>query len=234
MYKILFRAITLLEVVIVMVILAIASAVVSININKALVEQRFMSEVDLIVSQLRLAQDIMLIMGVDSHLHFSSSKNNEGIEYWLETETNLPQNVQREVQRRRKKLTAIKGVFFKDELPNSNQENHITVSFLSKGDLMSKGIIRLATSSDENIPKGTLERFIYLPGYPKPIVSSRTIEESQESYQELDEDLDTAITRNTMLNLPESVKSQDTSEKPVEDTKIESGKRTNKEEKKIP
>jgi type II secretory pathway pseudopilin PulG len=206
MYKIIScSAITLLEVIIVCAILSIASGIVAFNINKALVQQRFESEVSLIVSDLRLAQDIMLTMGTDIHLHFAESKNNGGIEYWLELETNLPQNAQREVQRKRRVLKTIKGVFFKDELPSEIQESNIDVKFLSQGHVMSKGIMRLATSSDENVPAGTLESFIYLSGFPKTIVSSRNKEEAEDTYQKLEDDLDERITQNTISHLPEEL-----------------------------
>lgn len=216
------RAITLLEVVIVITILSIASGAVAIGINKALVEQHFRTEVDLIVNEMKLAQDLMLILGTDVHLHFAEAKKNEGIEYWLELETKLPQNVQREVQRKKKVLKTIKGVFLEDSLLWEIQESHIDVKFLSNGAVMSKGIMRLATSSDENIPAGTLESFIYLAGYPRPIVSSRTKEEAEEAYQKLEDDQDERLTKDTILKLPEKLrepKSNKSSEQPERNPK---------------
>lgn len=210
------QAITLLEVVIVIIILSIGSGVVAININKVIAEQRFRTEVGLIVDQMRLAQDLMLIMGTDVHLHFAEAKGADAIEYWLELETRPPQNVQREVQRKRKPLTAIKGVFFEDELLSEIAEHHIDVKFLSNGAVMSKGIMRLSTSHEERtIPKGALESFICLAGYPKPIVVSRNKEEAEETCYLFEEGLDEKLTKDTIAKLPEKLKEIDSKENKV-------------------
>lgn len=207
------RAITLFEVVIVIVILTIASGVAAIGINKALIEQRFLTEVGLIVDEMRLAQDLMLILGTDVHLHFAEAKKKDGIEYWLEFETHLPRKIQNELLRKKKPLKAIKGVFLEDKLLWEIQESHIEVKFLSKGDVMSKGIMRLATSSDENVPSGTLESFICLSGYPRTIVSSRTKEEAEKGWHELEDSEDAMLTKNTLLKLPEKLTESDAHDK---------------------
>jgi hypothetical protein len=225
------RAITLLEVVIVVIILSIASGIVAININNALIEQRFRSEVGLIVDEMRLAQDLMLILGTDVHLHFAETKKGDAIEYWLELETRLPQNVEREIKRKRKALKAIKGVFLEDELLSEIQESHLDVKFLSNGAVMSKGVMRLATSSDENVPKGTLESFICLAGHPKPIVSSRTKEEAEEACQKLEDDLDERLAKDTIERLPEKLFKTNSQDKQTTPEKSEPNPKDNKKQK---
>lgn len=200
------RAITLMEVLIVISILAIGSGIVAISINKAIVEQRFRSEVGLIVDEMRLAQDLMLILGTDVHLHFAESKDGKSIQYWLELETNVSPHVQRELLRKRKDLKTIVGVFLDDKLLWEIKESHIDVKFLSNGAVMSEGIMRLATSSDENVPKGTLESFICLAGYPNPIISSRNKEEAEASCYHFEEGLDDRLTKDTVSKLPERLK----------------------------
>jgi hypothetical protein len=201
-----------MEVLIVISILAIASGIVAISINKAIVEQRFRSEVGLIVDEMRLAQDLMLILGTDVHLHFAEAKSGEGIQYWLELETNVSPHVQRELLRKRKELKTIKGVFLEDKLLWEIKESHIDVKFLSNGAVMSEGIMRLATSSDENVPKGTLESFICLAGYPNPIISSRTKEEAEASCYHFEEGLDDRLTKDTVSKLPERLKKVESQE----------------------
>lgn len=201
--------ITLLEVIIVIALLSLVSGIVAVSINKALVNQRFQTEVGMIVDEMRLAQDLMLILGTDVHLHFEEDKKKgEGILYWLELETTLPENIQYEVLRR-KILKTIKGVFLADELITEIKESHIDVKFLSKGAVMSKGIMRLATTSDENVPKGALEGFICLAGYPKPIFSSDSKEQAENSCQKFEEGLDEKLTQDTILRLPEKLKQPD-------------------------
>lgn len=205
-YSIHRRTITLMEVLIVISILALGSGMVAININKAIVEQRFRSEVGLIVDEMRLAQDLMLILGTDVHLHFAESKGGKGIQYWLELETNVSAHVQRELLRKRKELQTIKGVFLEDKLVWEIKESHIDVKFLSNGAVMSEGVMRLATSSDENVPKGTLESFICLAGYPNPIINSRNREEAEASCHQFEEGLDERLTKDTISKLPERIK----------------------------
>lgn len=230
------QAITLLEVVIVIIILSIGSAIVAMNINNALIDQRFRTEVGQIVDEMRLAQDLMLILGTDVHLHFAAGKNGKEIEYWLELETRAPQNVQREVNRKRRPLKTIQGVFLDDELLSEIQEDHIDVKFLSNGAVMSKGIMRLATSGEERaVPKGTLESFICLAGYPKPIVSSRNKEEAEETCYQFEEGLDERLTKDTVAKLPEKVREANSKEKkagPAEQPDRDANKKQKKAEEK--
>lgn len=202
------KAITLIEVLIVISILSLAAGIVAVGLNKAVVDQRFRTEVSMIVDSLRLAQDLMLVLGTDVHVHFAEEKG-EGIKYWIELETTLNENVQREILREKPLLKAIKGVFLADKLLAEVQESHLDVKFLSNGAVMSKGIMRLATSSDENVPKGTLESFICLPGYPRPIASSETKEEAEKVCQAFDDRADDRISRDTFSRLPDKLKQKD-------------------------
>lgn len=213
------RAITLLEMIIVIAILSLASGIVAISINKALADQRFRSEVALVVDELRLAQDLMLILGTDVHVFFQLNKDGTGIDYGIDLETKLSPHVQREVTRKKKNLKTIKGVFFVDQLTAMERENYIDLKFLSNGAVMSKGIMRLASTDDESVPKGTLESFICLAGYPKPIMSSETNEEAEQNCQSFDDDLDERLTQDTIQRLPEKLKRQEKGEEKKEDQK---------------
>ena len=209
MYKIRPLPATLLEIIIVMTILLLGAGIAGININKALVEQRFRSEVGIIVDELRLAQNLMLILGTDVHLHFEVDQSGKSISYKLELETALPKNVQYEIMRKREPLKTIKGVFLADELVTEIKEKHIDIKFLSNGAVMSKGILRLASSDNENVPKGTLESFICLAGYPKPISSNDTKEEAEKNCLKFEQDLDARLTQDTSLRIPEKLKQPD-------------------------
>jgi type II secretory pathway pseudopilin PulG len=175
---------TLLELIMVLTILGIIAGFFGINIAKALKEQRFNTEVSLVLNQLRLAQDIMLIMNTNLTLTFKAHST-EGIEYSLKTAVEMPKEMkfwEKEIKRSHSFLKTIKQVNFDDQLDKDNPtdaENTISVKFLSGGDKMSYGIMRLSTSkNDEDF--GALTRYICLPGYPAPIVttSERPTEET--------------------------------------------------------
>lgn len=221
------RAITLIEVLIVISILSLVAGIAAVGLNKAIFDQRFRTEVSMIVDSLRMAQDLMLVLGTDVHVHFAE-ENNEGIKYWIELETTLPKNVEREVLRKRPLLKAIKGVFLADKLLAETQESHLDVKFLSNGAVMSKGIMRLASSSDENVPKGTLESFICLAGYPNPIASRDTKEEAEKACNDFDDRSDDRVAQDTFSRLPEKLKQKDSQKEDEEDKKKEKEKEQEK------
>lgn len=198
--------VTLLELLVVIAILALASGIVAVSINKAVVDQRFRTEVGMIVDELRLAQDLMLILGTDVRVYFQETKDQEGIEFWLELDTIIPKEIEREVAKRRYQLKTIKGVFFEDELLTEVHEGKMDVKFLSNGSVMSKGIMRLATSDSEKAQKGILENYICLRGYPTTIKSSETKEEAEKLCTKSDEAFEEKLTRDTMLRVPDKAK----------------------------
>jgi len=167
------RFVTLIEMLLVLVILSLVAGVIGINIAKAVVEQRFRSEVYLVADQIRLAQDLMLIADVDVNLLFVVKE--KGIEYYLTTSKDLPGNWKQEIDRSHKYLTTIKAVEFDDQLKLPKISGSIDIKFYSKGGVMSSGALRLATAAS-GIDKDILEKFIILPGYPTPVSISNTEE----------------------------------------------------------
>lgn len=167
------RFITLLELLMVMAILALTLGVIGFNVHKALREQRFKTETDLVVDYLRLAQNLMLIMNADVHVIFESAQNSQANLMRLKVEGNLEDKLLELVTDKEKPLHSIQLIEFHDENRTHHESNKIDVRFFSKGSVMSKGVMRLATHAQSNT-SGTLERFIYLPGYPQPIVSTLT------------------------------------------------------------
>ena len=200
------RPVTLLELIVVIAIIATLSAVVAISVNKALVEQRFKTEVGKIVDELRLAQDLMLVLGRDVHVKFAVQKGGDGIEYWIDHETALSGHVQKELSGRKRLLSTIKGVFLEDELLQEVKQGEIDVKFFSKGAVMSKGVMRLATTDKEPAPEGTIQSYICLSGYPQTIVSSDTLEDAQKRCTIDTPEEREKLTRDTIERLPEKVK----------------------------
>lgn len=157
-------AITLVELLIVIAIIATVSGFIAINITKAVREQRFRSEVSRVVDEMRLAQDLMLIVGVGSAMKFQVTKDGDGIDYWLETEVPLPKHWEMLIKKDNPTLKAIQVIQFQD----SKEEGKLEIKFLSPETGMSKGLLRLSTSErDDDL--GAVTSYVCLPGYPSPI-----------------------------------------------------------------
>lgn len=158
---------TLIEMMIVMVIIALVGGVAAININGALKEQRFRTEVSIVLDQLRLAQDLMLILNTDVHLKFAEEKESQAITYWLEFDYPLAPHWEKELKRKHRPLQAIHRVDFKEGQQTPQTRGQLDLKFLSGGSVMSQGTLILSTSSGER-DDGGLTRYICLPGYPSP------------------------------------------------------------------
>jgi Tfp pilus assembly protein FimT len=170
--------VTLFELLLVIGILSIVAGFLAVNVTKAWREQRYRTELSLIVDQLRLAQDLMIIFKSNVYVNFKGTP--DGIEYKLVFDTPLPQNWLQEAKRPHDKLTAIQAINVVPDpkhsinayAPNegNNEEN---VYFLSGGSKMSKGYMRISTSETDS-SLGSITRYICLPGYPAPIVTTVT------------------------------------------------------------
>jgi type II secretory pathway pseudopilin PulG len=161
------RYLTFIEIMIVLLIMGITVGLIGVNVGGLIREQRYRSEVSLVVGQLRLAQDLMLILHTDAIVKFSQGP--EGLHSWIEVENNLSKNWQREINRDRPPLTSFSSIQFEDASSGNRLDNQFDVQFLSGGSIMSRGVLVL-TGQDKS-----LENYICLPGYPRPIynVNSR-------------------------------------------------------------
>ena len=160
------RFITMIEMLIVIGIIALVAGLMGVNIRKLFQEQRFHTEVSLVVDELRMAQDLMLIMQNDAHVKFETLRDNQGIRYWIELEKKPSNEWMRELTKPRKTLKAIRKVNFQELVPSlagQSTPGVIDIKFLSGGSVISTGVLQLS---------GTDSRYICLPGYPNPIVSS--------------------------------------------------------------
>jgi len=195
---------TLVELIIVMGLLVLIAGVVVIGIDKVVVDQRFRQEVSMVAEDLTFAQDLMLITGIDIKVKFKESSDNKGIEYFLESDVQLPQGMQPLVKK--KLLKTIRGVTFDDNNGNEHQERgHLDLLFLSKGFVMSHGIITLSISTANNFSKKSLEAYIPLVGYPKPIKAVDSYEEAEEVCDAADnETFNESVLQDTSLQLSAS------------------------------
>lgn len=187
--------ITLVELLLVICILVMMTGVLGLKIRQLVNEQRFDTEVGLVVDQLRLAQNLMLILDYDVHVKFEQLPNGEGIKYGLEVAKLLPGEWTREIARERPALKAIKKIEFRPK-DQPVQTNGIDLKFFSKGSLISEGVLVLSPS--ERTQGNEVANSICLPGFPSAIFSvskpmdNKDCSPQEESYEER---LTTAIQR---------------------------------------
>lgn len=158
-------ALTLVEMMLVLGLISIIAGLVALNVRGLLHEQRFRTEVTLVLDTLRVAQDLMLIANSDAHVVFSKDPRTGFISYRIELEKPLTKGWTREVTRPRPPLTAVRTIEFQDSGSGVKAFDNFALSFLSGGTVMSSGNLRLA-DADRN---ATLQSLICLPGYPAPL-----------------------------------------------------------------
>jgi type II secretory pathway pseudopilin PulG len=167
-YRLKRRLMTFMEMMVVLAIISLIGGVVAINIQKAMFEQRFRTEVATVVNQLRLAQNLMLILDQDVSVKFKQ-QDNKTIDFWLEMQCPKDKGWDKELMRRPPPLKTVGVVDFEsDEHVESREVGQLEIRFMSGGTVMSRGVLRLSTSVEAN-NKNALERFVCLPGFPAPI-----------------------------------------------------------------
>jgi type II secretory pathway pseudopilin PulG len=161
------RYLTFVEIMIVLLIMGLTAGLIGVNVGGLINEQRYRSEVSLVVGQLRLAQDLMLILHTDAIVKFR--KGPEGLKSWIEVENSLSKEWQKEINRDKPPLTYLSSIQFEDAASGNRMENQFDLNFLSGGSIMSRGVLVLSNQDK------SLESYICLPGYPRPIdnVNSR-------------------------------------------------------------
>lgn len=159
---------TLLEILIAITIITLVGGVVGIGITRALKEQRFRTEVALVVDTLRLAQNMMLILGTDVHFRVKTAEGGKGIEYHLDVEGGGPEKWRRIIRKTQRIMKETHGISFRDLQPFPITPGQLDIRFQSNGAMMSKGVLRLSTHEDEKNP-GALTMAICLRGYPHPL-----------------------------------------------------------------
>ncbi len=155
---------TLWEILIVIAIISTVAGVIGINVIQAVREQRFRTETARVVDKLRLAQDLMLLMGIGTEVRFEVIPESSGIKMVIKTDVPLPGHWQHILQAPEDNLTAIHWIQIKE----LEHEGRLVVKFLSEEAGITQGLLRLSTSkSDETL--GALSAYICLPGYPDPL-----------------------------------------------------------------
>jgi len=199
MYSVRRTAMTLLEVLIAFAILSLIGGVVGIHIRWTMQQQKFRSEVALMVDTLRLAQDLMLILGTDVSVRIQPADKGKGIEYWLDVEEGVPKAWEPIIRQTRRSLKETHNITL-EPTPVANQP--FALKFFSGGSLMSKGIFFMSTHENVNA-SGALTAVICLKGYPHPIVSAYGQTDSNTCENLADQETDHRLTAITVQEIQE-------------------------------
>lgn len=193
------RYMTILELLLVFAIVSGIAGFIGINVSKAVNEQRFRSEVELVLNELRLAQDLMLTFNGNVHMKIVVSKDKsgkgDGFNYGLAFEHPMPQQWSQELQRDHPKLVMLHYIDLYEGNSLDENKDGLDLKFLSGGASMSHGVLRLATSTKTDVPDAQ-ERYICLSGYPGPIISVGTYDEAIKCIRR-DESLNEQMTART-------------------------------------
>lgn len=163
---------TLIEILLAIALLAMITAVVSVNVRGLFRQQKFLNEVNAVTSLLNRAQQLMLIYGQNVQVKFTTSK--EGIKGQLTPDCLLDPKWEKWTSNHTLTLTQIHSINFHDELFPNSSEGEKLIRFYPHGGGVSRGVMSLSTEKETGI-KGGQDAFIALPGYPVTIRSETTI-----------------------------------------------------------
>lgn len=159
---------TLIELLIVLAIIALATGVIGFSASKAIQNERFRSGTNLILDKLQLAQNIMLILKTDAYVTFKHDESKRQVLCFIQVEKQLTPALAKIVNLH-PEISGICNVTFVDKETNRQHERDFTLHFISGGTKMSRGYLQLH-SGDK-----TLEQIIYLPGFPHPLGSNSKV-----------------------------------------------------------
>jgi prepilin-type N-terminal cleavage/methylation domain-containing protein len=148
-------ALTLIEMLLVISLLAIAFGVISVPISKALKKEKFERGVDQLLVKLALAQELMLDFQTNVSLTLALDQEHEKVTCRLETERRLPDHLETSINRYGK-VAGIQEMQFDDSVRNT-----LVLYFDASFGTTSKGVLTLIS--------GMNKAQINLKGYPARI-----------------------------------------------------------------
>lgn len=175
-------AFTLMEMMIVMSIMALALTVTGIQVGRFLREQHFLNDVAHVIRALQSAQDLMMVLNLDIQLKMAHDPKEQGIVYELELEKKAQKSWEKIIERPNKALKYLTSIVY--IAPDGYQETSalgITLNFPAGGVSMTKGTLILNGTSG-------VEKKILLKGYPYPFDTKYQEASSTDPFEERRED----------------------------------------------
>lgn len=149
------KCFTLIEILVALTLLISLLGLAGFNIRKAWQQQVFRSEGDNLIQHLRLAQEILLTLHIESELEFTPGKVK-----WVPVGS-ANKIYDGMIEKTKIPLLAFSEIAFQ-ETGGEKKNGTFTLKFLDDGYVMSRGILSLKSVQDEMI-------YILLPGYPAPL-----------------------------------------------------------------
>ena len=180
-----FLPFTLMEMLIVLMIVLLASAAIGINVSKAIRQERFGTATRLILDKLQLAQNMMLILHTDVKVKISEGVDDKNsLRCWIVVDNPLTLSL-KSVLNHNPEIKGITNAAFEDMHSQEKKELPITLEFLAGGSFMSRGTLHLYDSKDKS-----MEEIIELPGYPQAIGhSAKALQRKREDKYEEHNDI---------------------------------------------
>lgn len=168
---------TLLEMLVVLCLLTLGLSLTAIKIKAVYEEQRFLSEVGQIVNHLRMAQDLMVIMDINTEVRFNRDPETRATYYQLKMDR--PWKSRLFSKEEKHVLSAIHRIEFNGEIANGSHE--IVIKFYSKGLAMDSGKLILSAQEQKDHDR---DYQICLAGYPDFIESRKFQQMTRPAYVE--------------------------------------------------
>lgn len=157
------QAITLLEVLIALGLLAIVAGMITFKVREWIEEQRSLNEMNDAAHLIATLQDLMLIANVDSSISFEKSA--QGLIMKINPLSGVPYYLIPEIHQKPYLFKHLKEIQFEEGTTNMMRNPPFALSFISKGFLMNRGILHFKSPS-------TQRKMLFL-GYPAPFKLSQ-------------------------------------------------------------
>lgn len=164
------RYFSLLEILIVFALLSLVIGVGAFNIRGLFSKQRTLDDMERFVHQLRNAQELMSLSGVDGEVRVEKADGTITSE-WVPS-TAISELTSKLILSKKETYPSIEEI-------SINGQSRFTLGFYSKGLFMSEGLIKLSGSD--------IERSVILKGYPSPLRLVEGAKEPLTSFEQQDE-----------------------------------------------
>ncbi len=162
---------TLLELLIVLLILSLGILLTGVKLKEAYEEQRFFSESGQMIDQLRMAQELMLVLDSDVEVRLAIDPETRQVTSSLIVEKPLNDAWAKLIERKLS-FSAIRSYRFDDSQPNP------LIMRFSLGNMSKGKLVLSATEKEYSHTSQQRQETIDLIGYPSPIGKERLNQEA--------------------------------------------------------
>lgn len=152
---------TLVEILVALVLIAFTAGIIAINLRDLISSQAFLDNANLLLGELRLAEDLMTIMNVDVEVEIK--KEGDHFTSQIVARSTPPNLGKRAILSSKNQLMGIERIEFEDLYSDTVLTDAFNLTFFSRGFTMNHGTLKL-------IPKRSSDSLmILLPGHPAPL-----------------------------------------------------------------